>query len=78
MKQLEKSLNEKYPKNEEKKNNVPVLEHSILIEDEKYNDKQCKIYMTPEEKELEKEKKEEKKPKKKVIVAGSNLSLINI
>ena len=72
MKQLEKSLNVKYPKNEDNKNNVPVLEHSILIEDEKYNDKQCKIYMTPEEKELEKEKKEEKKPKKKVIVAGSN------
>ena len=48
------------------------MEKIIEIDDTKYNDKQCKIYMTQEEKELGKEKKEEKKPKKKVIVANSS------
>jgi hypothetical protein len=71
MKQLEQELNKKYPYNENDKNIVPVLERSIIIKDDKYNEKECKIYMTPEEIELGKEKKEEK-TKKKVIVAKSN------
>ena len=72
MKQLEESLNKKYPYNENDKNIVPILENSIIIDNAKYNDKRCQIFMTPEEKELGKEKKEENKTKKKVIVAKTN------
>ena len=72
IKALEKALNEKFPKPEEIKSRVPILEKIIEIDDTKYNDKQCKIYMTLEEKELGKEKKEEKKTKKKVIVANNS------
>ena len=72
MKKLEQELNKKYPFNENDKNIVPILEKSIIIKDNKYNENQCKIYMTPEEKELSKEKKEENKTKKKVIVAKTN------
>ena len=72
MKQLEQELNKKYPYNENDKNIIPILEKSIIIDDNKYNEKQCKIYMTPEEKESDKEKKEENKTKKKVIVAKTN------
>ena len=72
IKKLEKSLNTKYPRPTTIQNNAKILETPIVIDDKKYNDKQCKIYMTPEEKELNKEKKEEKKPKKKVIVASSS------
>ena len=68
MKNLEQSLTKKYTK----KKRTHILEKAIIIEDDKYKEKECKIYMTPEEKELSKEKKEEKKPKKKVIVASSN------
>ena len=69
VKKLEQELNKKYPFDENDKNIVPILEKSIIIKDNKYNENQCKIYMTPEEKELSKEKKEENKTKKKVIVA---------
>ena len=72
MKKLEQELNKKYPFDENDKNIVPILEKSIIIKDNKYNENQCKIYMTPEEKELSKEKKEENKTKKKVIVAKTN------
>ena len=72
MKELEKSLNKKYPKVKKNTNAVQILEKAIKIDDNKYNDKQCKIYFTQEEKEKQKEKKEEKKPKKKVIVASDN------
>ena len=72
MKKLEQELNKKYPFDEKDKNIVPILEKSIIIKDNKYNENQCKIYMTPEEKELSKEKKEENKTKKKVIVAKTN------
>ena len=72
MKKLEQELNKKYPIDEKDKNIVPILEKSIIIKDNKYNENQCKIYMTPEEKELSKEKKEENKTKKKVIVAKTN------
>ena len=68
IKSLENSLNKKYPN----VNKNTILEKAIIIDDKKYKDKDCKIYMTPEEKELYKEKKEEKKPKKKVIVANSS------
>ena len=72
IKTLEKALNKKFPKNKAIIYRVPILEKIIEIDESKYNDKQCKIYMTQEEKELGKEKKEEKKPKKKVIVASSS------
>ena len=72
IKALEKALNKKFPKNKAIIYRVPILEKIIEIDESKYNDKQCKIYMTQEEKELGKEKKEEKKPKKKVIVASSS------
>ena len=72
IKSLEKALNKKFPKSKAIVYRVPILEKIIEIDDTKYNDKQCKIYMTQEEKELGKEKKEEKKPKKKVIVANSS------
>ena len=69
---LEESLRTKYPKIKKDKNAVQILENLINIDDNKYNEKQCKIYMTPEERELAQEKKEEKKPKKKVIVANNS------
>ena len=50
MKKLEQELNKKYPFDENDKNIVPILEKSIIIKDNKYNENQCKIYMTPEEK----------------------------
>ena len=62
MKKLEQELNKKYPFDENDKNIVPILEKSIIIKDNKYNENQCKIYMTPEE----------NKTKKKVIVAKTN------
>ena len=70
---MEEALRNKYPKIKKDQNSVQILENLIAIDEKKYNEKQCKIYMTPEERELAiQEKKEEKKPKKKVIVANSN------
>ena len=72
IKQLQQSLNTKYPEVVKNNNTALILENPILIDDNKYQDNQCKIYMTPEEKEANKQVKEEKKPKKTVIVASSN------
>ena len=54
MKQLEQELNKKYSYNENDKNIVSNLEKLMIIKDNKYNEKQS--YMTPEEKDLDKEK----------------------
>lgn len=54
MKELIEMSNKKYPENKNKER-VKVLENSIVIEDSDYNDNDCKIYMTQEEKELRKE-----------------------
>ena len=45
MKKLEQELNKKYPFDENDKNIVPILEKSIIIKDNKYNENQCKIYI---------------------------------
>ena len=76
MKELIEMSNKKYPENKNKER-VKVLENSIVIEDSDYNDNDCKIYMTQEEKELRKEQKPvEAKTQKKVIVANNNSAIL--
>ena len=76
IKELVKIVFEKYPE-VKSKGVIRILEHSIKIEENKYKDKECKIYITPEEKEVKKEekieeKKEEKDGKKKKTYKNSN------
>ena len=76
MKELIEMSNKKYPENKNKER-VKVLENSIVIEDSDYNDNDCKIYMTQEEKDLRKEQKPvEAKTQKKVIVANNNSAIL--
>ena len=82
MKELVKKLNTKYPE-DKAKNVVRVLQQSIKIEEIKYNDLECKIYMTPEEKEVKKEEKQEEEKKeekngkkKKGVKVVSNSSIL--
>ena len=78
MKDVIEKSKEKYPENKTI-NESRILQHLFLIEDSKYKDNQCPIYMTPEEKELKKEEKQElQKPKKNVIVSKNNAILQRI
>jgi hypothetical protein len=81
IKELVKIAFEKYPE-VKSKGVIRILEHSIKIEDNKYKDKECKIYITPEEKEVKKEEKIEEKEeekdgkKKKPIKIATNSSIL--
>ena len=81
MKDLVKKLNENYPENKSK-HKIRIIGNQIKIEDNKYNDKECKIYMTPEEKEVKKEEKhdekQEEKPQKKVKITTNSSILQKI
>ena len=67
IKDLLQICNNKYPESQDQ-NTIRILENSIKIEDNKYYDDQCMIYITPEEKEAKTKQvvKEEEKPKKTV------------
>ena len=79
MKEITKKVNEKYPENKSK-HKIRIIGNQIKIEDNKYNDKECKIYMTPEEKEVKKEEKHEEKQEgtqqKKAIKITTNSSIL--
>jgi len=64
MKELVEICSQKYPENK-KKVTARILEQSIKIDVKKYNDKQCNIYITPEEEKKKEEKVEEKGEEKK-------------
>jgi hypothetical protein len=51
IKNLVKELKEKYPEEKQKTKSL-ILEKSIEIEDEKYDEKNCQVYFTPEELEI--------------------------
>ena len=63
MKELISIIKGKYPENMDK-DAIRILEQSITIDKNKYNSNDCKIYMTPEEKEVKKEEKNEDKQDK--------------
>ena len=63
MKELISIIKGKYPENMDK-DAIRILEQSITIDKNKYNSNNCKIYMTPEEKEVKKEEKNEDKQDK--------------
>ena len=81
MKELVSILKNKYPE-KNNKNDIRILEQSITIENSKYNSNDCKIYMTPEEKEVKKEEKHEEKqddkPQKKIKIVTNNSILQKI
>ena len=79
MKEITKKVNEKYPENKSK-HKIRIIGNQIKIEDNKYNDKECKIYMTTEEKEVKKEEKHEEKQEgtqqKKGVKITTNSSIL--
>ena len=79
MKDLLQISNKKYPQPQDQ-NNVRILEKSIKIEDNKYYEDQCVIYITPEEKEAKNKQvvKEEEKSKKTVNTHNTRFILERI
>ena len=76
MKDLVKDVFKKYPELKSK-NKIRIIEKTINIDRNKYNDKDCKIYMTPEEKEAKKEEKiEEKKEQKSTTKHVTNSAIL--
>ena len=55
MKSLVKELKKKFPENNKKDSSDFILENSINIDNEKYDENNCQVYFTPEELETKKE-----------------------